>query len=52
MSDHEGFIQELSFGFLHTKLGVVGVGFQTAARSAPLEAFVVYHKWYRKLAST
>ena len=31
----------------YTKLGVVGVGFQTA----PLEAFVIARQWYRKLAA-
>ena len=40
-------LQELSIGFLHHKLGVVGVGFQTA----PLEAFAIDRKWYRKLAA-
>ena len=31
----------------YTDLGVVSVLFQTA----PLEAFVIYHEWYRKLAA-
>jgi hypothetical protein len=45
-SDHEGFYLELSFGFLQQAVGVVAVGFQTA----PLEAFVVAGKVYRKFS--
>ena len=47
MSDHEGFKSSRLDSY--AKLGVVGVGFQTA----PLEAFVIARKWYavRKLAA-
>ena len=39
MSDHDSF--KSSRLDSHSKLGAVAVGFQTA----PLEAFVIYHKW-------
>ena len=44
MSDHDGV--KSSRLDLYSRLGVVAVPFQTA----PLEAFVISHKWYRKLA--
>ena len=37
----------LSIGLIHLPLSRVSVWLQTA----PLEAFVIYHKWYRKLAA-
>ena len=44
MSDHDGFKSSQLDSY--SKLGVVAVWFQTA----PLEAFVISQKWYRKLA--
>ena len=45
MSDHEGFKSSRLDSY--SKLGVVALWFQTA----PLEAFVIARKWYRKLAA-